>query len=62
MNHRDDLYARQVNAAFLGQVAIDISLPFAAMICGAGLVTGAGWFAASRLMNVPPFEALRSGG
>ena len=47
---------------FKFEVAIDISLPFAAMICGAGLVTGAGWFAASRLMNVPPFEALRSGG
>lgn len=47
---------------FQFEVAIDFSLPFAATLGGAALVTGAGWFAASRLMDVPPVVALRSGG
>lgn len=34
----------------------------AAIIGAALLVTGAGWLAASRLLSVPPLEALRAGG
>lgn len=49
-------------AVFDLEVAIDFSLPFAAMLGGAALVTGAGWFAASRLLDAAPLEALRSGG
>jgi len=37
-------------------------LPIYAMLGGAALVTGAGWFAAARLMDTPPLEALRAGG
>ena len=46
---------------FQFEVAINYWLPLAAMLCGALLVTGAGWFAAARLIGVPPLEALRSG-
>ncbi|MFZ4538279.1 ABC transporter permease [Propionivibrio sp.] len=48
--------------AFQFEVAINFWLPLAAMLGGAALVTGAGWFAAARLMDSPPLEALRSGG
>ena len=48
--------------AFHFEVAIDFWLPFAAMLGGAVLVTAAGWFAAARLMDTPPLEALRAGG
>ena len=47
--------------AFMFDVAIDYSLlPFATLI-GALIVTAAGWFAASRLMDAPPLEVLRAG-
>ena len=48
--------------AFQFEVAIDFWLLPAAMLAGAALVTAAGWFAAARLMDVPPLEALRAGG
>ena len=48
--------------AFQFEVAIDFWLLPAAMFSGAALVTAAGWFAAARLMDVPPLEALRAGG
>lgn len=48
--------------AFQFEVAIDFWLPLAAMLGGAALVTAAGWFAAVRLMAVPPLESLRAGG
>ena len=38
-----------------------LSLP-AAMLAGAAIVMAAGWFAAARLINAPPLEALRAGG
>ena len=47
---------------FQFEVAFDYWLPFAAMLGGAALVTGAGWFAATRLLGAPPLEALRAGG
>jgi putative ABC transport system permease protein len=47
--------------AFQFEVAINFWLPFAAMLGGAALVTGAGWFAAVRLLRVAPLEALRAG-
>ena len=43
-------------------VAIELWLAPAAMLCGAALVTAAGWLAASRLIAAPPLEALRAGG
>jgi putative ABC transport system permease protein len=46
---------------FQFEVAHNYWLPFAAMLGGALLVTGAGWFAASRLLDAPPLEALRAG-
>jgi len=48
--------------AFQFEVAINFGLPIFAMLGGAALVTGAGWFAAARLMDTPPLEALRAGG
>jgi len=48
--------------AFQFEVAIEYWLPLAAILGGAALVTAAGWFAAARLMGVPPLEALRAGG
>jgi len=48
--------------AFQFEVAINFWLPLVAMLGGAALVTGAGWFAAARLMGAPPLEALRAGG
>ncbi len=50
------------NKAFQFEVAINYGLPPAAMLGGALLVTGAGWFAAARLIGAPPLEALRAGG
>jgi putative ABC transport system permease protein len=47
--------------AFQFEVAINFWLPFSAMLGGAALVTGAGWFAAVRLLRVAPLEALRAG-
>lgn len=47
--------------AFLVDVEINYALPAAAMLVGASLVTAAGWFAASRLMDAPPLEVLRAG-
>jgi len=47
---------------FLFEVAIDYWLPLAALLGGAALVTGAGWFATTRLLGAPPLEALRAGG
>jgi putative ABC transport system permease protein len=43
-------------------VAVAYGLPLAAALAGAALVTAAGWFAATRLLDAPPLEALRSGG
>jgi putative ABC transport system permease protein len=43
-------------------VAINFGLPIYAMLGGAVLVTAAGWFAATRLIDAPPLEALRAGG
>jgi putative ABC transport system permease protein len=48
--------------AFQFEVAIDYWLPLLAMPAGALLVTAAGWFAALRLLEAPPLEALRAGG
>ncbi|EXI83148.1 MAG: acidobacterial duplicated orphan permease [Candidatus Accumulibacter appositus] len=47
--------------AFQFEVAINFWLPLAALFCGAALVTGAGWFAASRLLQTAPLETLRAG-
>lgn len=47
--------------AFQFSVAINFWLPFAAMLAGAALVTGAGWFAAARMLRRAPLEALRAG-
>ena len=47
--------------AFHFEVAINLWLPLAAIFCGAALVTGAGWFAASRLLLTSPLETLRAG-
>lgn len=48
--------------AFQFDVAVNYWSPLLAMVVGATLVTAAGWFAAARLMDVPPLEALRAGG
>jgi len=48
--------------AFQFEVAINFALPIYAMLGGAVLVTAAGWFAAARLIDAPPLEALRAGG
>lgn len=50
------------HAVFKFEVAVNLPLPLVATLGGAVLVTAAGWFAASRLLNVPPLDALRSGG
>jgi len=50
--------ARQV---FRFEVAIELWLLPAAVCGGAALVTGAGWFAATRLLQSAPLEALRAG-
>ena len=47
--------------AFQFEVAINFWLPLAAVVGGAVLVTGAGWFAASRLLQSAPLETLRAG-
>ncbi len=47
--------------AFQFEVAIDYSLIPSAMLGGALIVTAAGWFAAARLINSPPLEAIRAG-
>lgn len=47
--------------AFQFEVAVDYWLLPAALLGGALLVTSAGWFAATRLLNAPPMEALRGG-
>lgn len=47
--------------AFQFEVAINYALPLVAMLAGAALVTAAGWFAAARLIDTPPLEALRTG-
>lgn len=47
--------------AFQFDVAVNLWLLPLAMLIGALLVIGAGWFAAARLMDTPPLEALRSG-
>ena len=47
--------------AFMFDVAIDYSLPLLSTVLGALLVTAAGWFAASRLLDAPPLEVLRAG-
>ena len=48
--------------AFQFEVALNFWLLPAAMLAGAAIVMGAGWFAAARLINAPPLEALRAGG
>ena len=48
--------------AFQFEVAVNFWLLPAAMLAGAAIVMGAGWFAAARLINAPPLEALRAGG
>ncbi len=53
-----DLLARRV---FHVELAVNVWLPGLAMICGALLVTAAGWFAATRLLQAPPIEVLRKG-
>ena len=50
--------ARQV---FRFEVAVDLWLLPAAICAGALLVSAAGWFAATRLLQSAPLEALRSG-
>ena len=53
-----ELLAQRV---FHFEVAHNYWRPFAALLGGAALVTSAGWFAASRLIDAPPLEALRAG-
>jgi putative ABC transport system permease protein len=50
--------ARQV---FRFEVAVNLWLPPLAICAGALLVTAAGWFAATRLLQSPPLEVLRGG-
>ncbi|MCP5247793.1 MAG: ABC transporter permease [Candidatus Accumulibacter sp.] len=52
------LLARQ---AFHFDVEVNLWLPLLGIAGGMALVTGAGWFAASRLLQTPPLEALRGG-
>lgn len=47
--------------AFQFAVAVNVYLPLFAMLGGAVLVTAAGWFAAMRMLRMPPLEALRTG-
>ncbi|MEI7613419.1 MAG: FtsX-like permease family protein, partial [Betaproteobacteria bacterium] len=47
--------------AFQFDVPVNLWLPLFAAVGGALLVMGAGWFAAARLINAPPLEALRAG-
>ena len=47
---------------FQFEVAVNLWLLPAAMLAGAAIVMAAGWFAAARLINAPPLEALRAGG
>jgi len=47
--------------AFHFEVAPNLWLPLAAMLGGAALVAGAGWFAALRLLRSAPLDALRAG-
>ncbi len=47
---------------FQFDVAIDFTLPGLAVLGGAAVVIAAGWFAAARMLAVPPLEALRAGG
>ena len=47
--------------AFQFAVAVNVYLPLFAMLGGAVLVTAAGWFAAVRMLRMPPLEALRTG-
>jgi putative ABC transport system permease protein len=47
--------------AFQFEVAINFWLPFLAMLGGAVLITAAGWFAAARMLQAAPLEALRAG-
>jgi putative ABC transport system permease protein len=47
--------------AFQFEVAINLWLPFVAMLGGAALASAAGWFATARLLRTPPLEALRAG-
>ncbi len=49
------------NKVFRLDVAIDFSLLLVAVFAGAFVVTVAGWFAAARMLAVPPLEALRTG-
>jgi putative ABC transport system permease protein len=46
---------------FQFDVAINFWLPLVALPGGAAVVTAAGWFAAARLLDAPPLEALRAG-
>jgi putative ABC transport system permease protein len=46
---------------FRFEVAVDLWLLPTAIGCGALLVTAAGWFAAARLLQTAPLEALRAG-